>query len=413
MQIFRRPFWKTLLLALVICGQLMGQVTQSSSDRAGQPNRIEEQAPDQLREFADQLKGDISKSPLSTQEQDMAIAITEKVKATEWLGAIAPVAVSPFFGLTCLSGIAIMGEDRLPEDHYLRRASTPLRNPLVFLTFLVLTILTSIPKFSKVSKPFAQAVDQLETYSAIVILLIVRFMGGIEMSTPDAETVVYQAGIFEFSAETLLMLATAVNIIVVSTVKFFFEVMIWITPVPFIDAIFEAASKTLCAGLAAVYAFSPPIATALNLAILACCLLVFAWVKRREVYYRTIVCDFVRHWFRPDSSLPSDGKLIVFPKQSIANIPPMAKCELTRASDDWVLRMPRWFRPAIVHRWADDAPTIQTGLLRNKLHAQGIEFQFGKRFNKVLPDLARSLHAKLDGSTPEQRPAGSFVAELA
>jgi len=413
MQRFRRPIWKILIVALLFGGQVLAQLPSGARDDETQQTRVEDEAPGQLRDFMNQLEGDIEKSPLSTQEQDTATAISDKVKATEWLGALAPVAISPFFGLTCLSGIAILGEDRLPEDHYLRRASTPLRHPLVFLTFLILTIITSVPKFSKVSKPFAQAVDQLETYSAIIILLVVRFMGGIEMGPPDSQTVVLQAGIVEFSAETLLMLATVVNIVVINTVKFFFEVMIWITPVPFIDAMFEAASKALCAALAVVYAFNPAIATLINLAILACCLFVFAWVKRREVYYRTILFDFVRHWYQPESDLPSDGKLIVFPKKPIGGIPAMAKCELSKSNEGWLLRMPRWFRPAIEHRWTDDTPTIESGLLRNKLQVQGTVFQFGKRFNKQLPKLASLLGAKVDGSASEQRPVGSLVGELA
>ncbi|MCA9201028.1 MAG: hypothetical protein KDA87_25990, partial [Planctomycetales bacterium] len=101
-------------------------------------------------------------------EQHAAARLSEHVSTSEWLGPLAPVALSPFFGITCLSGMAIFGEGWLPADHFLTRASTPLKNPVVFYSFLTLTVLTSVPRLSKVSKPFAQAVDQLEAYAGII-----------------------------------------------------------------------------------------------------------------------------------------------------------------------------------------------------------------------------------------------------
>lgn len=444
MQRFRKPEWVLCLILMLNTSQVLGQVDLSdvrvdqNSQGASiddisvgdisvgeasvdditvdvpveQPARTE---PD-LHDLVDQLDLDLENSPISAQEMLVADALSDRVSSTEWLGAIGPVALSPFFGLTLLSGIAIVGEERLPEDHYLRRASTPLRNPLVFFTFLILTVLTSVPRFSKVSKPFAQAVDQLETYSAIVILLVVRYMGNLELSGPDdpqMAEVVFQAGIFEFTAESLLMLATVVNIIVVNTVKFFFEIMIWITPVPMIDAMFEAANKTLCGVLAAIYAFSPTIATVINLLILGGCLLVFAWVKRREVYYRTIIFDFVKHWWLTESSSSGDGPLTVFPQQPFEGIPAMSRCLLARNGDAWTLTAPRWFRPATVRQWAGDAPELRGGLLMSSLLLGGQEFRFGKRAPEQLTATAQQLGGHYDGSASERRPAGNLAAEMA
>ena len=171
---------------------------------------------------------------------------TKQVSSIEWLAPLAPVALSPFFGITMLSGLACFGPEWLPDNALLSDGS-PLANPNLFWLFLVLTVITSAPRFSKVSKPVAQMADFLETYSAIVILLILKLMSmdSFASDTPaTAAFVGHQAGILSAGWEGLLMIAMVINIIVVNSVKFFFEILVWITPIPFRDACFEAVSYT-------------------------------------------------------------------------------------------------------------------------------------------------------------------------
>lgn len=413
---FRNPRWSVLLVLVMIVTQLMGPVQAMGQVQLdGQDGTKSQQATRDLQNLVDELDMnlDLSKPPLTTEEQQVAELITQRVSSTEWLGALAPIALSPFFGLTCLSGIAIVGEDYLPADHYLRRASTPLRNPLVFIVFLLLTVLTSLPKLSKVSKPFAQAVDQMEAYAALIILLVIRFIGNIETGpTGTEEIALVQAGFVDFSAESLLMLATVVNVIVINTVKFFFEILIWITPVPFIDAIFEVANKTMCAALTAVYAFNPMIATVINLLLLAACLLAFRWVKRREVYYRTILFDFVRGWFSKSETLPADGKLLVFPTQAFDDIPPFAKCELSSTNDGWLLSQPRLLRSPVQKSLSGVQLSIDSGILKNSLQIDQAQFYFGRRYNRDLAGLAKLLKASLS-TVADERSTGNMAMELA
>ena len=114
----------------------------------------------------------------------------------------------------------------------------------------------------------AQAIDQLETYAAIITILIIRWYAGSIESPPEmamAEVQVMHMGFFSFTSDALLSIAAIINILVINSVKFFCEVMVWLTPFPFVDALLEAGNKALCAGLIAIYAYSPMIATVLEL----------------------------------------------------------------------------------------------------------------------------------------------------
>ena len=348
-----------------------------------------------------------------TSDERAAVAqisqIATTAGTTEWLGAMAPVALSPFFGLTCLSGIAIAGDDYLPADHFLRQPSSPLRQPIVFITFLVLTIVTSIPKFSKVSKPFAQAVDQLEAYSAIIVLLVIRYMGSGFVDEQQV-AIVYKAGMFEFSAEMVIWIATILNILIINTVKFFFEVLVWITPVPFLDAVFEAANKCLCAVLMAIYAFSPVLATALNLLILLVCAFAFRWIKRREVYFRTILFDLLRDMLNRRKNIAPNATLTVFPMDAMNQIPALARCDLTPQGEGWQLRCGRLFRKPIVQAIQPAEATIKRGLLANVLIIGNHPFKFSRRHNRQLEELCTKLRAELSEIDDEQRTSGQSLA---
>jgi len=336
-------------------------------------------------------------------------------KFVEYLGPLAPVALSPFFGITCLSGLALYGGQYVSPDNPFLGEGSALRNPAIFWTFLFLTVLTSLPRLTKVSKPFAQAMDQVETWAGIITLLVLRVMSGGFDSGVEADTVVFQAGFLSFTAESLLMIASVINIVVINMVKFFFEMLIWITPIPFLDAVFEVANKTACAALVGVYAWSPTAATVINLMMFAVCVAVFGWVKRREVFFRTIMLDpILSHVFK-GSGQPNDARLIVFPKRAFGPFKTRAKCRMEPNEQGWLLTQKRLLRPAVTHQIdrTKCQPSLEPGFLTNAILLNGeptANLSFSQRYKDHLPTLAELL--KVNIAEPRVQPTGARV-ELA
>ena len=227
-------------------------------------------------------------NPLSRSDMSKANGLAGSVRASEWLGPLAPIAISPFFGVTLLAGLAQFGADWMPVNQFLSNNAI-LKNPAVFWVFLILTLLTSIPRFTKVSKPAAQAIDQLEAYAGIITIILLRVMMMPEEAPMAEGPIAMQAGFFSMTADTLMCVAAIINIVVINTVKFFFEVSVWLIPFPFVDAMLEVANKSACVALMAVYAYNPVIATILNLIIFTACLIAFRWIHRRTVYLRTML----------------------------------------------------------------------------------------------------------------------------
>lgn len=247
-----------------------------------------------------------------------ANGIAKQVSTQEWLGPLASVALSPFFGLACLSGGATYGPEWLQNKSALFAPGSPLNNPLLFWVMLGLTITTSLPRLTKVSKPLALAAEQIEMYSAIIILMSLKYLS-LTSNSPVApiamsDPTIQMAGIATLPMDVLLSFAAAVNIIVINTVKLGIEVLVWLIPVPTIDAILEAGNKTLCASLMALYVYSPLLSMLLNLCLFAICCFAFFRVKRRLTYIKElIVMPMLERFFSlsvGDSSLHIRGFLV-------------------------------------------------------------------------------------------------------
>jgi hypothetical protein len=220
-------------------------------------------------------------APQSEPTVQYADEISRQISTQEWLGPLASIALSPFFGLTCLSGAATFGPDWLRERSLLFSENSPMNNPYLFWTMSALTILTSLPRFTKLSKPIALLAENLEAYSAIIILVVMKFASP-SLSSAGTESVpvagvsdpILQAGMLAYSTDVVLSIAAAVNLIVINTIKLGTEFVIWLVPIPFIDSVLEIFNKTACAALAALYAYSPFLASCLNLLLFALCAII-------------------------------------------------------------------------------------------------------------------------------------------
>ena len=391
------PCASALSCAVLVCAALLwaGQSVQAQQQQAEREHT-----------------GDFSAADVAAAQQ-----FGQTLGVADWLGPLAPVALSPFFGITCLSAMALFGEGWVSEGNAFLGDGSPLNNPAVFWTFLILTLVTSIPRLTKVSKPFAQAVDQIEAWAGIITLVALKMMMGAE--APDAQqATMIQAGVGAVTIDTLLMVAAAINIFVINAVKFFFEVLIWITPVPAIDAVFEFANKTVCAVLMAIYGYSPTIATGINLAMFVAAAFVFSWAYRRQVFFRTLLVDAVWQLCAPPSALPN-GPLTVFPVADVDAVAARSRCDFRRTETGWTLTQRRFLRENVVVEIPDTGCSLElnAGYLCNSFQVSGLrtcELSFSRLFNGALPGLAQEFGAAVNEQNPRTaRDRSGLRTELA
>jgi len=286
----------------------------------------------------------------------------QELGIAEWLGPLAPVALSPFFGLAALSGVATYGPEWMQQHSVLLQPGSSLNNPILFWTMASLAIFTSLPRMTKVSKPIGLAAEKMEAYSAIIILIVVRMFGSqfqqdSLMDPAQTSHTIIAAGLGSFSLNLLLSLFAAVNIFVINAVKLFAECLVWLTPFPAIDAVVEVANKSVCTGLTGLYCYSPWLASLVNLTMLLACLFVFAWVYRRLNLYRELIAGPILAWLAPWFFAQKAQTFKAFVEESPVSLARYSRVRIIMVSDrEYLVAGSRWCIP---FRWRLQPATTQ------------------------------------------------------
>ncbi len=232
---------------------------------------------------------------------------------------------------------------------------------------VVLTIISSLPRISKVSKPVAMAIDKLEAYSVVVIVILMRMFATNDSGDQESASLVVTpyltAGVFSIPIDLALAIASAINILVINGVKLFCELAIWLTPIPLVDAAVEVFNKGLCVGLMSLYCWSPLVATIINLCLLAICATVYFWTQRRIVYYLDLMAGpFLKSWVPWCFSSNSDGET-VFLSERWNGIPKLTRLRLKGAAESgWIITHRTWFG-STRHSLPASQPRLKVGLL--------------------------------------------------
>jgi hypothetical protein len=307
-------------------------------------------------------------SPTGSAEQ-----ISKMVAAQEWLGPVSAIALSPFFGLACLSGIATYGPEWLHNSALLGSGS-PLNSPALFWVMALLTIATSLPRWTKFSKPISLALEKVEAYSAVIILIAMRLTlsGNGALVEPVAWSNPLDpvhAGIVTLPFEIFMAIAMAINMIVVNTIKLLLDVLIWLIPIPAVDAALEIASKLTSATLLGFYAANPTLATIINLTIFAICGLLFFQARRRLVYFKEILVRPVLERFFGSKQTIGSHWDVVFLSSPWNGFPVWTQGTLTHApgrkAPELVFR--GWFSELRVTIHPSGSPP-EPGLLSDTIH---------------------------------------------
>lgn len=328
-------------LAIPTAPETSGFVVQADGERLAGLEQLPESKLRRRRSQSQDDKG-FSEKHLAAAQQ-----VTQSLGIAEWLGPLAPLALSPFFGIACLSGLSLFGGNWFGGDNPFLSEASPLHSEVVFGVFLTLTVMTSLPRLTKISKPFVQLTDQLEAWAGIITMLVLKFLvtGEVTEATPDNQVVML--GMFSATTNVLLMIAAVLNVLVINSVKFFCEMFIWIIPVPIIDAAFEALNKSVCAALMLIYGYSAYLATCINLGVFLVAAVVFRWVYRQEFYFRTVLLDAALQKIFPPKKIPTTG-ITVFPGRDFRGLKYRSRCVLSKTDDGWQLVQRRLLRSDVV-----------------------------------------------------------------
>ncbi len=207
-------------------------------------------------------------------------------------GPMPAVAGTPFLGLAVLSGAALFSDTDFVRDSdsavlrgfrdnallaEVRRYST-----LPFFCALIgLSLLTWLANSGKIRGAVGKLLRAAEDSSVLVtyaLLAAATFLGAGNDAAPAPKVALM--GVWDVPAAVVLPIGFTLALVVMMTVRYAFDVIIWLSPFPLVDFAFESLKKLLSLGFLAIYFASPTTASVLGLMVLLPALFLYGWALR-------------------------------------------------------------------------------------------------------------------------------------
>lgn len=206
---------------------------------------------------------------------------------------VAPLGINPLIALGALGFAAHGGHWKAPPGLEV------LSLPWVWGTLLLLGFLLKFGRSFKLTKPVAEFIGTSESVLGLISVGLVIW--------PATESIVsthFQAGMAsQFGLLAYGLLAYSV----VCAMRTAFDILIWISPFPLVDAAFQGAKLVLTIGLLLLAIFFPWVALFVNLFIVFASLLALRWALRLTQFASILIRDMVWRKNRMDLLPREDG----------------------------------------------------------------------------------------------------------
>ena len=251
---------------------------------------------------------------------DAANSLTEQSRQVDYLnrklievfGPLPAIASTPFLGLAVLTGTALLVDEPVFADSSLRLVRQIRQNSLIlqakqyanwwlFGTFASLAGLTWLVNSGKIRGTFGKFVRITEDVAVGLLYLMIGadtlMPSAPHVTASDLHSGIVQAGIVPVweSSTAILILAALISLVTMMLTRLALDVLIWLSPVPFIDLIFETCKVMFSLAFLAIYFFlSPLVAAILGLLLLVPCFMLLPWAIRLLHFgYRIVLCPIL------------------------------------------------------------------------------------------------------------------------
>lgn len=217
-------------------------------------------------------------------QTEIASALAQNSSFVESFSLLSPMAISPFWTLFLTSLASTLGVG----NQYI--ASNPmLDNGIILFISFILVLITTLPNLMKVSKPIGLTANFLENKAGYVIYVLIMFAPHLLQSGNSQQQGMVTFGFFDIPYSAIFMVALALPyFLVVMTVRYFLEILIFLSPIPLLDAFFELTKKGITFFLIVIYFVFPTFGFFLSVVIFFVSFLLFKRAKKVSNFFQYV-----------------------------------------------------------------------------------------------------------------------------
>ncbi len=340
-------------------------------------------------------------------QSDVVASLGTNYSFIESFSFLGPMAISPFWTLFLTSAASCFGIG----NEYI--ATNPvLGNWVVLVVSVALVGITTLPNLMKVSKPIGLAAKFLENKAGYIVYAIIIISPYLINPEISGEMGVVSFGFLDIPASAVLMIALAIPyFIVVMTFRYFLEILIFLSPIPLLDAFFEFVKKTTSFLLVIIYFFFPTFGFILSVIIFILSFIFYRKAKKVTKYFQYIyVKPIISRLFDKEQTLiaskvPSTVKKMLtnasfclkcVTRKKIGKLPSKSVCWFIKNNEDIFLCKTRFLQKPIIENIATSDDNKLT--ISHELHyyiiddqQKTIKLNLNKNHSKLIQELATIL----------------------
>lgn len=245
---------------------------------------------------------------LTAQEEVAVETLDHNIEFVEMISTVSPVAVNPYLAVF---GTAVLSKMGFHNDYI---HNHPFYNNwfivcLFGFLFAFTAIIGTFVKTNQVTGIIGNAEDFLETKASVLINLIVVVLPTFLNQDPVMQQTVVKAGFIILSLKVvLLLLITTYFIVVISTVRYFIDLLVFLSPFPLVDSILNLGKMGFTFGLVLLSTFYPIAGFVLTIIIFLISLLFYRRARRSIQRFKYLVLYPLYNMWRHKEKILTNGE---------------------------------------------------------------------------------------------------------
>ena len=339
-------------------------------------------------------------SLVSQEENGIQQALNKNVSLIDQFSQLAPMAINPYLTIFLTSLCSKIG---FHNDFI---ATNPFfNNWFVLILFGVLFLFTALVgtvfKTNKVTAPIGLADSYLSSYAALIINAFVMLAPAFLADNPLGNEVVYQAGFISVSLRTLLVLFVSMYfLVIVTTFKFFIDILIFLSPIPLIDSVLEIVKIVISIGFVIISIVSPTLSVVFSVIMFLIALVFYRKSVRLVARIKYLMVYPILNIFRKKDSILTNGKslsILVYVNEATKKIKKGKIVRLNKVGDKIFLLRKRFLFPNIEEEIPlENCFLSQTHLDTNITNdARDFSLILNRSYHKFIDEISKELNVQI------------------
>jgi hypothetical protein len=243
-----------------------------------------------------------------TENLEVQETISQNSNLVDQFAQLAPMGINPYLTvfLTSVCSKAGFNNDYVATNPFF---DSWIVLSLFGLVFFFTALVGTVFKTNKATATIGLIDSYLSNKAALIINTIVILAPTIISNEPSHSEIVYQAGFLSISFKTLLILGISLYfLIIVMTFKFFIDILIFISPIPFIDAVLEIIKIVIAAVFIIISIISPVISVIIALIMFIVALFFYRRSIKLISKTKYLIVYPLLNMFRSKETKLTDGK---------------------------------------------------------------------------------------------------------